>query len=129
MHRSVDPGARLRYANVATIVDRSAWQAAVAAPRLPGREQPGARHAGLFELVRGSGERDDTGPTVIAPYDWGDEESVLAAWNRACGESLHRSVGAAAAFGFVELSRPDRRSGPATMAAGCHPAVSEVVAR
>lgn len=129
LHRSIDADARFRYVNVATIADPSAWRAAVAARGFPGGEQPGTRHPGLFELIRGPGNRPGPGAITIAPFDRGDEEGVLAAWDRAPGERLYRALGAGADFPCVELSAPERRSGPARTGDGCHPALYEVVAR
>jgi hypothetical protein len=128
LHRSSDPHARFRYVNVATIEDPRAWQAAVSAPGFPGRDQPGRRHPGLFELVRGRAEGDDEpGPRLIAPFEAGaDEDALLADWNRAAGGRLYRALCPSSDFRFVELSPPARASAVGRLAP--HAAIYDVVA-
>jgi hypothetical protein len=128
LHRATDPGARFRYINVARIEDPSAWQAAVRAPNFPGDGQPGRRHPGLFELIRGDTNRDELDPILIAPYEPGglDEEALLTEWHRAPGGRLYRSLSSSTDFRFVELSPPGRPSAATRLA--CSTAVYEVVA-
>src|SRR5579885_1267464 len=128
LHRSTDPGARFRYVNVATIEDPAAWRAAVGAPGFPGDGQPGRRHPGLFELVRGEASDDRPEHVLIAPYERGlDEDALLADWDGAGGGRLYRSLSPTADFRFVELSPPRRASAASRLA--CSPAVYEVIAR
>jgi hypothetical protein len=127
LHHATDPGARFQYINVATIEDPSAWQAAVSAPGFPGAGQPGRRHPGLFELVRGETNGDEPEPILIAPYEPGpDENALLAGWDGAPGGRLYRSLSSTTDFRFVELSPPTAPS--ATSRLACSPAVYDVVA-
>jgi hypothetical protein len=126
LHRSSDPHAKFRYVNVATIDDPPAWQSAVSAPGFPGREQPGRRHPGLFELVRRHVDGQEPGPVLIAPFEPGaDEDAFLADWDRAAGARLYRALAPTSDFRFVELSPPGRASAASGLAP--HAAIYDVV--
>ena len=53
LHRAISPDARFRFVNVAQIEDVDAWRAALSDPEFPGREMPGRRYPGLYEVVAG----------------------------------------------------------------------------
>lgn len=127
LHRSRDSEAKFRYVNVAIIEDPSAWQSAVSAPGFPGGDQPGRRHPGLFELVRGDADGNAAGSILIAPFEADvDEDALLAAWNEAPGGRLYRALSRTSSFRFVELSAPGHASAASRLA--CDLAMYDAVA-
>ena len=53
LHRAMSPDAKFRFVNVAQIEDVDAWRAALSDPQFPGREMPGQRYPGLYEVIAG----------------------------------------------------------------------------
>ena len=129
LHRSIDPAARFRFVNVASVEDPQAWRAAVTASGFPGADQPGTRPAGLYELVRSHADPAARGAVLIVPFeDAGDGYDLLAEWDRAPGDRLYRSLSPDADFRFVEVSSSETHSRLADTGAACDPALYEVVA-
>ena len=51
LHGATSPDAKFRFVNVAQIGDLDAWRAALSDPEFPGREMPGQRYPGLYEVI------------------------------------------------------------------------------
>jgi hypothetical protein len=132
LHRSVDGDARFRFVNVATIESPQQWQRAVSAPGFPGDEQPGIRHPGLYELVRGEEPVQRCELVMIAPSELGAEhdDAFIRNWDDSPGGRLYRSLSPRTAFRFVELSTHRNYTAPAARTSfPSYPALYEVVAR
>ncbi len=53
LHRAMSPDAKFRFVNVAQIEDVDAWRAALSHPDFPGRDMPGQRYPGLYQVIAG----------------------------------------------------------------------------
>jgi heme-degrading monooxygenase HmoA len=130
LHRTVAPDAEFRFVNVARWQSPEAFQAAMAAPRFPGRPMPYASHPSLYRVVA----EDDapagpdpagSGPAGLEPAEAvllinlfevppPDDDDFLSSWEQArslmrarpgyLGTRLHRSLTPDAEFRFVNIA-------------------------
>jgi heme-degrading monooxygenase HmoA len=130
LHRSTAPDAEFRFVNVARWRSPADFQAAIAAPRFPGRQIPYASHPSLYQVIAeddapagpdpaGSapGGREPAGAVLLInlfEVPPPDDQDFLSSWEQArqfmrarpgyLGTRLHRSLAPDAEFRFVNIA-------------------------
>ena len=125
LHRSVAPDAEFRFVNVARWRTPAEFQAAIAAPRFPGRQVPYTSHPSLYHVVAEDDApagpdpagREPAGAVVLInlfEVPPPDDEDFLSLWQQArqlmrarpeyLGTRLHRSLVPDAEFRFVNIA-------------------------
>ena len=150
LHRALRADAEFRFVNVARVEAR---KRAVADAEFPGAQMPFKAHPGLYEVVHEDGAPDGAeGVILINAFEVPAEadDQFLAGWQRArellggqagyLGTRLHRSLGPAAEFRFVNIARwssplafskaverPAFREAGADIPFASHPALYQVI--
>jgi heme oxygenase (mycobilin-producing) len=130
LHRSLAPDAEFRFVNVARWRSPADFQAAIGAPRFPGRDIPYAAHPSLYQVIAeddapagpdpagpgSAGREPDSAVLLINLFEVAppDDEDFLSSWEQArqfmrarpgyLGTRLHRSLAPDAYFRFVNIA-------------------------